>query len=215
VIYNGISGFAAPPRARSEVRNIGVLGRIAPEKGQLEFVRAARIAAAANPELRFSICGTPLFSDTRYFDQVRRESEGLPVEFPGWTDDAAGWFQDLDLLVVPSDASDNVPRVILEAYAAGVAVVAFNSGGIPELIDHGVTGWLVNRRTPEALASAIIDAASDIARLNGIALGGYKRWSTRYTLERFQSELCAAVERAALCHHHRTPLARADADPVA
>jgi len=134
--------------------------------------------------------------------------------FADWTDDIGKWLAGVDLLVVPSGASDNVPRVILEAYAAGVAVLAFASGGIPELIEHGVTGWLIDRRTPQDLAMAILDCARDVPRLNAMAVWGYERWCALYTLDRFQSELCAAVERAVLCHHQRTPLTSASADPA-
>jgi glycosyltransferase involved in cell wall biosynthesis len=198
VVYNGVAGYGTTPRLRSTIRHIVVLGRIAPEKGQLGFVRAARVASEAAPELRFTVCGAPLFTGERYAASVRAEAAGLPVAFPGWTQTGAAWWADADLLVVPSDATDNIPRVIIEAFAAGVPVLAYPSGGIPELIEHRVTGLLVRERTPRALASAILSASLSVQHLNEIAIRAYYRWQGYYTLERFQSELCDALDDVAV-----------------
>ena len=84
-IYNGVAGFGISPRPRDAVRHIAIVGRVSPEKGQLEFVRAARIAVEQIRGLRFTVCGAPMFTEERYFEQVRAEAAGLPVEFSGWT----------------------------------------------------------------------------------------------------------------------------------
>jgi glycosyltransferase involved in cell wall biosynthesis len=77
-----------------------------------------------------------------------------------------------------------------------VPVLAFDGGGIPELVENGVTGLLTAERTPEALADAILEAVGDPQRLNAMAERGYARWRRCYTLARFQSEVCDAVEGA-------------------
>src|ERR1019366_3307065 len=120
------------------------------------------------PQCRFLICGAPLFSNPaamRYCAELEALAEDLPVEFSGWTEDVEGVLATLDLLVVPSAAIDATPRVILEAFAAGVPVVAFASGGIPEIVEHGVTGCLVEARSPKALAFAIRDVLREPERL--------------------------------------------------
>jgi glycosyltransferase involved in cell wall biosynthesis len=206
-IYNGVAGFCVTPRLRDSVRHIAILGRISPEKGQLEFVRAARRAAQSNSDLRFTICGASMFSKDRYFEEVRAEAAGIRVEFRGWTEDVGAFLSDVDLLVVPSQPIDNIPRVILEAFAAGVPVLAFASGAIPELIQHEETGLLIQKQTPEALAGAILTAAGSRDKLNQIAVCAFERWRERYTLRRFQSEISGAVEAASL-RHQRRPLAR-------
>jgi glycosyltransferase involved in cell wall biosynthesis len=195
VIYNGVAGFGSPPRSRDRHFTIGILGRIAPEKGQLAFAQAAAMASQRNPELRFRIGGAPMFGVDGYLEAVRAAA-GPTVEFTGWTDDVGGFLKHVDLLVVPSESVDANPRVIPEAYAAGVPVLAFDGGGIPELIEHGLTGLLVDRHTPEALAEAILDAVGDPERLNALAQRAYARWQQSYMLERFQSEVCDAVEGA-------------------
>jgi glycosyltransferase involved in cell wall biosynthesis len=171
------------------------LGRIAPEKGQLTMVQAARIATARDPELTFEIAGAAVFADQSYADQVRREA-GSNVNFTGWTEDIGEFFNRTDLLVVPSEAIDANPRVIPEAYAAGVPVVAFDSGGVSELLCDGETGLLVREHSAHALAAAMLDAVRDSDRLDRFAVLGHQRWKERYTLPRFQSEVCDALVRA-------------------
>jgi glycosyltransferase involved in cell wall biosynthesis len=212
VIYNGVAGFGRRPQPRDRYTRVAVLGRIAPEKGQLAFARAARIAAQHNSDLSFCVGGAPMFAGEDYLEAVRAEA-GPAVSFTGWTEDIRGFFEQVDLLVVPSEAVDANPRVIPEAYAAGVPVLAFDGGGIPELIENGVTGLLVHDHTPEALASAILDAVRDPQRLSAIAERGYARWQRRYTLARFQSEVCDAVEGAA--RRRREPVSKARASATA
>jgi len=210
VIYNGVAGFGMRPVPRQRHTRIAVLGRIAPEKGQLTFARAARIALERHPELSFCIGGAPMFTGVEYLDEVRG-AVGDAVTFTDWTSDVGEFLQSVDLLVVPSDSVDTNPRVILEAYAAGVPVLAFDGGGIPELVEHGVTGLLVHHHTPDALAEAILDAVADSQRLNAIARRGYEHWRRCYTLARFQSEVCDAVEGAAGRRRELVTKARASA----
>ena len=214
-VYNGVAGFGISPRSRDSIRHIAILGRISPEKGQLEFVRAGHIAASHDPGLRFTVCGAPMFTEDRYFERVRAEASGLPIEFFGWTEDAGAFLSGVDLVVVPSKPIDNIPRVIQESFAAGTPVLAFASGAIPELIQHCETGLLVREQTPEALAAAILSAAGNCDSLNRIAARAYRRWQERYTLRRFQSEISEAVEAASRRHHQRTPLTSAGASASA
>lgn len=199
VIYNGIRDLGRSPRARERFTHIGMLGRIAPEKGQLDFVRAARIAAEADSGLAFQVTGAPMFGSQSYVDQVRREA-GPRVRFTEWTENIASFFDEIDLLVVPSESVDANPRVIPEAYAAGVPVIAYDSGGVAELLEHGETGLLVKDHSPAALAAALVQAVRDPVALNRYAERGHERWRQRYTLPRFQSEVCEVLERAARRH---------------
>src|SRR5205823_5756094 len=125
VLYSGVGQISTyPSLRRTRLRHIGVIGRIEPEKGQMDFVRAARSVLRKYPDCRFSIVGAPLFSSAKYLGEVVRASRELPIEFLGWRDDILRVLADLDLLVVPSSPVDSAPRVIFEAFAAGVPVVA-------------------------------------------------------------------------------------------
>ena len=200
VIYNGVAG---PPRAlaRSPAPTplVGCIGRIAPEKGQREFVAAAARIHQSLPQCRFAIYGAPLFGESaaeRYAAQVRSGVAGLPLEFAGWVDNISACMAQLDLLLVPSAGHEATTRVILEAFAAGVPVIAFPSGGIPEVVDDGVTGLLAN--TSEEMALRAIELLTvDTRRLISIAQAARQSWECRFTLERYHREILRAIEAAA------------------
>ena len=198
VVYNGVRRISLPsrPRAADEFR-IGVIGRISPEKGQADFLRAARVLHDSARQCRFVVCGAPLFSDPaarRYCTELDQLAEDLPVEFTGWTEHVEGVLATLDLLVVPSAAIDATPRVVLEAFAAGVPVVALASGGIPEIVEHGVTGFLVEERSPEALAFAIRDLLREPHLLREAAEKARAKARTEFSLERYRAEMIETIE---------------------
>ena len=60
-----------------------------------------------------------------------------------------------DALVVPSQVMETSPLMVLEAFAAGISVIGSNLGGIKELVQDGVNGFLVEKPTPEAWAKTI------------------------------------------------------------
>jgi glycosyltransferase involved in cell wall biosynthesis len=198
IIYCGTRDCAAQRTAQRWRRTwrIGVVGRIAPQKGQAEFVRAARIVLRSVANCEFVVCGAPLFSTPRYLEHVSRLALGLPVTFLPWQDEVSGVLANLDLLVVPSTVPEAAPKAILEAYSAGVPVVAVRSGGIPELVSHGATGFLADSANPEALAATLLELL-DRGRdgLESVARNARAVWRERYTLPRYQQEVLSFVEQ--------------------
>jgi glycosyltransferase involved in cell wall biosynthesis len=197
VVYNGVPEI--PFREREFGRDgrwrIGLIGRIAPEKGQVDFLQAAKRVLAELPQARFVICGGPLFSPPEYFEEVKKLAAKLPCELLGWRDDVGAVLAELDLLVVPSDHLEATTRVVMEAYSAGVPVIAYANGGIPEVIDDGVTGFLVPECTPEALAAKIVAVtALDLPR---IASAGRAAWERTYNVTRYRTEMLDIISRAA------------------
>jgi glycosyltransferase involved in cell wall biosynthesis len=188
VIYNGVAGPPSPVWRGGSLR-IGCIGRIAPEKGQMEFVQAARAILRERADARFVIHGASLFGDTSYEAKVREAAANLPVEFAGWTSDVYRALAGIDLLLVPSAGHEATTRVILEAYAAGVPVIAFRSGGIPEIVEHGVTGFLAG--SVEEMASM-----AQTPLLAEMSRAACCRWEQRFTQERYHREVLEAIEMA-------------------
>ena len=199
LVHNGVppSPDPFPNSSRESFTRIGLIGRISPEKGQMEFLEAARVLAGILPDSRFIVCGDALFSDPEalhYRRSLDRLAAGLPVEFIGWHDDVYQVMGQLDLLVVPSTKEPGAPRVVLEAFACGLPVVAFPSGGIPEVITDGETGFLVDTPTPQALAKRISQLVLEHPqRLSEAAKAAHSAWRERYTLERYQRQLLEIV----------------------
>jgi len=194
VIYNGVAGSDLPPNRGGNV--LASIGRIAPEKGQLEFLEVARIVQRDAPGCRFRIYGAALFGESaeRYHAEVLERAKGLPVEFPGWVADVYAALATVDLLLATSLAVEATTRVILEAFAAGVPVIAFASGGIPEVVEDGRTGFLV--RSPDEMARAAIVLLRDPGRREEMSQAARECWRRRFTLDRYQAEVAAVLETA-------------------
>lgn len=138
---------------------IGAAGRLSPEKGFGILIEAARRVTRANLDVGFVIFGTgPLREElARRIDVV-----GLSDRFllAGFRDDLDRFIPHLDVLALPS-FTEGLPNVALEASAAAVPVVATTVGGIPEVIEEGVNGYLVPSGDATALADRLLDLLRD------------------------------------------------------
>jgi glycosyltransferase involved in cell wall biosynthesis len=198
ILLNGVEdcGYVRD-RLRNRPRTITILGRIAPEKGHLDFLRAADIIAQSRPGVRFAVYGTSSFSDSSFERDIRALTNSPAVRFHGWTNDVAGALHQTDILVVPSRSVDATPRVIMEAFSAGTPVIAYASGGIPELIRHGDTGLLTSRPDHVSLAESIETLLFQPAMAAWLALNARREWESRFRIDRFQREMCDLLERSA------------------
>lgn len=193
VIFNGCRDLGFRVR-KFDTWRIGVIGRISPEKGQLEFLEAASKLVPEFPSARFVICGAPLFSMPDYFDRVRDKARTLPAEFLGWREDIDTVLAGLDLLVVPSNR-EGMGRVVVEAFSAGVPVVAFPVGGIPEIVKDHETGFLTAQPTANALADGIRKImTSDRDSLQAVAANARRAWESSYTLDRYRNQITDLIE---------------------
>ena len=119
------------------------LGRISPEKG---VDRAIRIAGKAGMKLK--IAAKVDNADKEYYDTlIKPLIQGNPdVEFIGEINDAQKpeFLSGAHALIFPIDWPEPFGLVMIEAMACGTPVIAFNCGSVPEVMDDGVTGFIVN-----------------------------------------------------------------------
>jgi glycosyltransferase involved in cell wall biosynthesis len=162
VVYDGVARTAIVRDAAENPRptlTVGMVGRIAPWKGQHIFLEAATIVRRKFPQARFQIIGGALFNESEYEREIRELATlrdlGDIVEFTGHRNDVASLVAGMDLLVHASITGEPFGQVIIEGMAAGKPVVATNGGGVPEIILHGVTGLLVPMGDVDAMARAI------------------------------------------------------------
>jgi glycosyltransferase involved in cell wall biosynthesis len=205
VIYSGVpdAGFV-PKRDRGEVVRIGIIGRIAPEKGHMDLMHAVKMLAAQGQRIEVVIYGIAMFSAAGYEARVRAEASGISVRFAGWAQNVSAALHEIDLLAVPSSSIEAAARVIMEALSAGTPVVAYPSGGIPELICDGRTGLLTEQPTPESLARSIGKLLADPALASRLAEAGRLEWERRFRVERYQREVCDFFESVVNAHAERS-----------
>ncbi len=135
---------------------VGIVGRIDPEKGVHEVVRAVARLQERGLRPRLVVAGEPTTSGD-YYDRVHAEATlllGDRVSFLGQVSDASGLMAGLDVLVNAS-RSEPFGMTILEAQACGTPVVAAAGGGAVEIVEDGVTGLLFPPGDDAALAGAI------------------------------------------------------------
>ena len=142
---------------------IGHAAAFTHEKGQDVALEAALLLATKLPSARMLLAGDgPERSRPGMVDLAHRAS--AIAQLPGFIEDLDEFYATLDLYIMPS-RSEGWGLTALRAMAFGLPVIASNTGGLPELVEHENTGWLVTPDSPGALAAAITDAASDPKRL--------------------------------------------------
>jgi glycosyltransferase involved in cell wall biosynthesis len=164
VIPDSVEISPHPPAPDATTVTFGMLGRIAPWKGQDLFLRAFAAAFAAGSE-RAVIVGTPMFGEEGYERELHElvAQLGLAgrVDFRGFREDIWRELASFDVLVHASVIPEPFGQVVLEGMAAGLPVVAPDEGGPAELIDDGRTGRLFRSRDAESLAATLVALRAD------------------------------------------------------
>jgi glycosyltransferase involved in cell wall biosynthesis len=166
--------FAWPgPRREGPGRYFLFVGRLSPEKG------VATLLSAWRQDLgRLLVVG-----DGPEAPGLRRLAPG-GVEFRGAVarEEARRLVAQARAVLVPSIWYEAFPRVVVEAYAAGVPVVAGRIGALPEVVEDGVTGLLAEPGDPASWAAAVGRLIDDGVS-ERLGEGAYRAWATRYTPE--------------------------------
>lgn len=160
VIYNGVDiercNFSPAVKNYRQHFTIGTICRLSPEKGVEYLLQAIQIAKEFIPTLRLIVVGDgperqKLVWLTR---QLGLENNILFVGFQGKLEK---WVADFDVFVLPSIKKETFGIVSLYAMACGKPVIATRVGGIPEVVNAGKSGILVEPKNSEAIANAIIN----------------------------------------------------------
>ena len=188
VIHNGLDAtqFASgghPPMLDARVFRIAVVANLRPEKGHLVFVEAAQRVGKVFPEARFLIAG-----DGPCRERIQRTITKMEltdrVEMLGAIGEIPVFLRSIQLLVLPSLKNEGLPNAVMEAMAAGIPVVATNTGGTKELVIDEVTGFLVPPNDPSALADSITRLCLDPELRKKMGDAGQRRVLEQFTVTR-------------------------------
>ena len=179
----------------TEDKVVAVVGKIYPDKGQMEALRAVESLLPVQPRLRLLVVGDP--ADRRYASRLEKAaaSESLRgrVVFTGFRNDLRNLFGIVDVLVVPSRV-ESFGRAALEAMAAGVPVLAVPEGGLKEFVIPGETGFLSEDASAAGLASALSLILDNPAEARRIAVQAAERVTAERSLEAQVGEIERILE---------------------
>jgi glycosyltransferase involved in cell wall biosynthesis len=188
----------APLRARP-ARHILFLGRVGERKGVFDLLQAFAAARAVNGRLDLTIAGDG--ANARAKRAAQRLGVADHVDLRGWVgpQEREALFSQADVFVLPSRA-EGLPMSVLEAMARGLPVIATPVGGLPELIEDGVNGLLVQPREPDGLARAIVKLADDLEARQALGSAARQtilaRHSAAAALPRLEEVYAAVAKRA-------------------
>lgn len=134
-----------PTDPGDEQLRIGFIGDISQRKGIEWLLDSYTDLGASDTEL--IVAGK---TDSQYVKELRRRYTEESITFLGFVEPDR-FFEDLDLLVVPSLWDEPFGRVVIEGYSYNVPPVVSDRGGLPELVEDGQTGWIVDPERPETL----------------------------------------------------------------
>ena len=194
-----LDGFLRSEQLRGQLRAelslretallVGIVARLVPIKAHEVFLNAAAVVARRVPESQFLVIGDGV-RRSELHTLARRLGLNDRVRFLGWRGDLTRIYADLDLVVL-SSRNEGSPVSLIEAMAAGRAVLATRVGGVPDLVEEGVTGSLVPPDDASALAERMIELLEDPERRRVFGEAGRKRVCPAFGVD----QLLANVDR--------------------
>lgn len=200
-----LTPFDAPPRGRfreyagiaPDIPLVGIVARLTAVKNHELFLEAADLLLGRVPDARFAVVGD---GELRKAVEERAARLGLAerVAFTGWYEPIAEVYADLDVCAI-SSLNEGTPVTLIEAMATGTPVVGTAVGGVPDVVEDGVTGRLVPSGDAGALAYAMALALAgegpDREATREMAARARERVRETYTAERLVRDITALYER--------------------
>lgn len=179
-----------------EAFTVGVIARLVPIKRHVDLFHAIPTVLERYPDAYFAIVG-----DGELRTELDALAKNLKIEnrivFTGFRVDQPSVYQALDLTALTS-ANEGLPVSIIESLASGTPVVATRVGGVPELIQDGVNGYLAEPGNPESIAQALLKAISNPEHTSVLGRKAQDETIKKYSIERLvgdmeslYDELCA------------------------
>lgn len=186
-----------PPRAECRAqfkllpgaKLIGTVGRMVPVKNHKLLIEALFLVRQTMPDVHLAIIGEGEMRDS-LASYAADLSVSEYVSLVKETQRIDHFYGALDIFCLSSD-SEGMPLTLLEALASGVPVVSTEVGGIPEIIEDGVNGYLVPKGSAEALARRVVDLLKDPGKAAELARAGRAMVHERFPAEK----MIAATER--------------------
>jgi glycosyltransferase involved in cell wall biosynthesis len=182
------------------VKLVGCVGRIIPQKGQRVLLAAIPQVVERYPDTFFLIVGDIFLNEDAYrkelLETIKKNGIEERVGLTGFRRDIRNVMATLDMVVFPSVAPEAFPLSVLEAMSLGKSVIASDTGGVREMIEDGVSGFLVEPNRPEQIAERIIYLLQRQDIAHGIGKNAKERVAQEFSLRNFVTSMERACSTA-------------------
>lgn len=178
---------------KKSIINLLYVGRVAPDKGLGDLIEAVKLCIEQKPrrEVILKIVGWSSHNEEEKLrERIKYLSIGKNVELCGtkrYGEKLFEYYKNADIFVLPSH-SEGTPRVLIEAMAFGLPIVATNVGGIPDVIEDRCNGILVNPREPIALSNAIVELIKNDDKYKTISQNNIEK-AKKYSVDNLTKEM--------------------------
>lgn len=202
VLYNGFDADEIGAAGKTDIRGelglprdallVTLVGRLNAWKGQ-GFLLEAYSRLREADQVHVLLVGDVFPGQEKHREALSEQIRALGVEervhMLGFRSDARAILAGSDIAVVPSTEPDPLPTVVLESMALGLPVIGTRLGGIPEMVDAGATGLLVEPGDAEGLADALATMIADEPLRSSMGARGRERFDRLFERSRFEVEI--------------------------
>jgi glycosyltransferase involved in cell wall biosynthesis len=197
VIHNGINDPSAGrgERRQSDKLIVGIVGQIGAWKGHDDLLEAFAMVAPNFPAAELHIFGE---GSPEYERELRQKAAAFKasdrIRWRGFIADRAAIYRDTDVCVVPSRSTEPFGLVAVEASIFGVPVIATRQGGLPEIIEDGRTGLLVEAGRPKELALRLKTLLNDERMRCELGKNARRNALEKFSSKRFVEDFIRLME---------------------
>ncbi len=189
-----IESFDIPNPVNPNRLRFGLISSNIPKKGLADVVALARLSETTCPNAEFVLIG-PLTSAVS--EIIQQQKDGLAPQniiFPGYAATPKDAIAQVQVVLNFSHFAESFGRTVLEAMAAGRPVIAYEWGALPELIQHGKTGYLIPYMKPEAALPFVTELCASPARIAALGEHGRAAARERYGMDQYGGSFRRAYE---------------------
>lgn len=209
-VYNGIDPINSVPTSslREELslpagaQIILMLAVYEPRKGHDFMIRVMQDVVAAVPEAYLLVCGDGTEKERQVVQNLRSMSTvAAHVVLQPHRPDIGNVMGQVQMLVAPSQSYESFGYTVVEAMACALPVVVTDVGGLPEVVEQGVTGYVVSRQEAGEFAARIIHLLRNEALRHQMGQMGRKRFEEHFLAERMSREYVRLADTSAMIGH--------------
>ena len=195
-IERGAGKFRAELGVPDGCLAIGIVGRLVPVKNHRMFLEACRklFDMAGDIKIRCVVVG-----DGQERASLEKYAEGMGIRskviFVGWKEEMSDVYADLDIVALTSN-NEGTPVALIEALASGRPVVSTDVGGVKDVVDDGVNGYLVPAGDVSGFAGRLFELAADSRKRDMLGKNGRSKVMKAYSKDRLVIDMKALYEEA-------------------